>query len=182
MRSPNMISYIKKITSDVPSYWSIFGFPTKLNQQTGSFEKIIGFTSCGKCKKTFVYDPNSGTNHMKSHSCVAFEIKTNTFATNSTTISTSTQPRIDKMVLIRKTLTTGQSSVIKDLIVRWVCGDILPLSIIDDSGLRVLIQECVNFGSPYGNVDVNDLLRSRTTISNHIQSFAETCRERTKEL
>ncbi|CAF3556103.1 unnamed protein product [Rotaria socialis] len=119
---------------------------------------------------------------MKSHSCVAFEIKTNTFATNSTTISTSTQPRIDKMVLIRKTLTTGQSNVIKDLIVRWVCGDILPLSIIDDSGLQVLIQECVKFGSPYGNVDVNDLLRSRTTISNHIQSFAETCRERTKEL
>ncbi|CAF1416101.1 unnamed protein product [Rotaria magnacalcarata] len=150
----------KKITSDVTSYWSIFGFPAKLNQQTGSFERIIGFISCGKCKKTFVYGPNSGTNHMKSHSCVAFEIKSNTSTTKSTTISTSTQPTIDKMVLIRKTLTTGQSNVIKDLIARWVCGDIRPLSIIDDSGLRVLIQECVKFGSLYGNIDVNDLLRS----------------------
>ncbi|CAF4527474.1 unnamed protein product [Rotaria sp. Silwood2] len=119
---------------------------------------------------------------MKSHSCVAFEMKSNTSTTKSTTISTSTQPTIDKIVLIRKTLTTGQSNVIKDLIVRWVCGDIRPLSIIDDSGLRVLIQECVKFGSLHGNIDVNDLLRSRTTISNHIQSFAETCRERMKQL
>jgi hypothetical protein len=50
------------------------------------------------------------------------------------------------MVMIRKTLTAEQSNLIKDLIVRWVCGDIRPISIIDDEGLRVLIQECVKLG------------------------------------
>jgi hypothetical protein len=43
------------------------------------------------------------------------------------------------MVMIRKTLTAEQSNLIKDLIVRWVCGDIRPISIIDDEGLRELL-------------------------------------------
>ncbi|CAF4758103.1 unnamed protein product, partial [Rotaria sp. Silwood2] len=54
-----------KASSAVDSYWSIFGFPAKLNKETGRFERIMGFTSCHKCKKTFVYGPHSETTHMK---------------------------------------------------------------------------------------------------------------------
>jgi len=37
-------------------------------------------------------------------------------------------------------------------------------------------------GSIYGNVDVNDILRGRSTIASHIQAAAKSCRERVKEL
>jgi hypothetical protein len=175
-----------KTSSAVASYWSVFGFPAKFNTETGSFERIMGFTSCRKCKKTFVYGPNSGTTHMKQHPCVI-----------TGNMKTSTQTPIDKMMLIRKTLSDEQSKVIKDLIVRWICSDIRPFCIIDDDGLRALIQECVRLGmhlfylisveytflgSIYGNVDVNDILRGRTTISSHIQVAAKSCRERIKGL
>jgi hypothetical protein len=59
-----------KAPSAVASHWRFFGFPAKLNSETGGFERIMGFTSYRKCKKTFVYGPNSGTNNMKRHSCV----------------------------------------------------------------------------------------------------------------
>jgi hypothetical protein len=123
-----------RASTAVASYWSCFGFPAKLNMTTGHFERIFGFTSCRKCKKTFVYGPNSGTAHMKQHPCTYNNIKI------------STQTPIDKMMLVRKTLTNEQSKVIKDLIVRWVSGDIRPFSIIDDGGLRALVQECVRLG------------------------------------
>jgi len=82
-----------------------------------------------------VYGSNSGTTHLKQHECV---IIANT--------KTSTQTPIDKVFLIRKTLTDEQSKAIKDLIARWICTDIRPFSIIDDDGLRALIQECVRLG------------------------------------
>jgi len=134
-----------KASTATGSHWSVFGFPAKFNKETNDFERIVGFTSCRTCKKTFVYGPNSGTNHMKHHSCVTYEIKTST-STSTPTRSPKVQPTIDKMVMIRKTLTAEQSNLIKDLIVRWVCGDIRPISIIDDEGLRALIQECVKLG------------------------------------
>ena len=124
-----------KASSAVAPYWSVFGFPEKLNEETGIFERIIGFASCNKCKKTFVYGTNSGTTHLKQHSCV---IDADT--------KVSTQTSIDKMMLVRKKLSDEQSEVIRDLIVCWVCGDIRPFSIIDDNGLREHIQECVRLG------------------------------------
>jgi hypothetical protein len=109
----------------------------------------------------------------------------------------STQTPIDKMMLVRKTLSDEQSKAIKDLIVCWICSDICPCCIIDDDGLRALIQACVRLGmylfylisieytvlgSIYENIDVNDILRGRTTISTHIQSVARSCCQRVKGL
>jgi hypothetical protein len=132
-----------KATTATGCHWSVFGFPAKFNKETNEFERIPGFASCRICKKTFVYGPNSGTSHMKRHSCVTYEAKA---STSTPTRSPKGQQTIDKMVVIRKTLTTEQSNLIKDLTVRWVCGDIRPISIIDDEGLRALIQECVRLG------------------------------------
>ncbi|CAF2091379.1 unnamed protein product [Rotaria magnacalcarata] len=69
-----------------------------------------------------------------------------------------------------------------DLIAGWICTDIRPFSIIEDNGLRLLIQECIRLGSLYGNVDVNDMLRGRTTISNHIYKLANWSRSQMKLL
>jgi hypothetical protein len=83
-----------------------------------------------------------------------------------------------------------------------VCGDIRPFSILDDTGLRNLAQECIRIGkksltfipyindclsmyilgSTYGTVDINDVLRGERTISRHIISVADDLRDKVKEM
>ena len=94
-----------KVSSAVASYWFVFGFPGKLNKQTGNFKRIMGCTSCHKYKKTFVYGPNSGNIYMKQHLCVI-----------DSNMKISTQTPIDKIMLVHKTLSDEQSNIIKDLI------------------------------------------------------------------
>jgi hypothetical protein len=56
------------------------------------------------------------------------------------TRSPKVQSTIDKMVMIGKTLTAEQSNLIKDLIVRWVCGRDLrrtPIPDYDSDGVGV---------------------------------------------
>ncbi|CAF1492067.1 unnamed protein product, partial [Rotaria sp. Silwood1] len=77
-----------------------------------------------------------------------------------------------------------------------IWNDIRPVSTIEDDGLRALVQECIRLGmdvlylvctkciflgSIYGNIEVNDILRCRSTISSHIQIVTETCRARNKK-
>ncbi|CAF3786319.1 unnamed protein product [Rotaria sp. Silwood1] len=72
------------------------------------------------------------------------------------------QPTIEQSLTIHKDLTADQSTAIKDLIARWICTDIRP------------------FGSLYGNIDVDNILRSRNTISNHIYKLADVSRQQIK--
>ncbi|CAF1295325.1 unnamed protein product [Rotaria sp. Silwood1] len=145
-----------KISPPAGFYWSIFGFSAKPNKNTCIFERINGYTSCEKCKKTFVYDSNSGTTHMKQHPCV----------TDLITQTTSSS--------INVTLTAEQSKIIKDLIVCWICNDICPVFITEDNGLRGLVEECRRL--------VNNILRCRSTTSSHIQVVAESCHARIKNV
>ncbi|CAF2133189.1 unnamed protein product [Rotaria magnacalcarata] len=92
------------------------------------------------------------------------------------------QTTVEQVFTIQKTLTNDQSNIVKDLIADLICTDIRPFSIIEDNGLRLLIQECIRLGSLYGNVDVNDILRGRTTISNHIYRLANSSRSQMKLL
>ena len=41
------------------------------------------------------------------------------------------QITIEKVMIVRKTLTVEQSKTINDLIVRWICNDIRPLKMMD---------------------------------------------------
>ncbi|CAF3075368.1 unnamed protein product [Rotaria sp. Silwood2] len=118
-------------------------------------------------------EKNCGTSHLKEHSCTSNLIQTST-------TSVMKQPTVEQCLTVQKNLTTDQSTVIKDLITRWVCTDIRPFSIIEDGGLRLLIQECVKLGSLYGNIDVDNILRGRTTISNHIYKLADASRQQIK--
>jgi hypothetical protein len=170
------------------SHWSKFGFPAKLNEKTGIFERIFGFASCHDCKKTFVYNSNSGTSHLIHHSCVS------NLAQISTT-SSMKQTTIEQSLTIHKSLTADQSTTVKDLISRWICTNIRPFSIIEDDGLKQLIQECIRLGmcfilcilfsyiclgSLYGNINVDNILRSRTVISDHIHKLADQSRQQIK--
>ena len=53
------------------------------------------------------------------------------------------QPTVEQCFTFHKSLTTDQSTTIKDLIARWICTNIRPFCIIKDDGLKQLIQECI---------------------------------------
>lgn len=39
----------------------------------------------------------------------------------------------------------------KDFAAQWICGDLRPFSVIDDSGLRNRAQECIRIGETDGS-------------------------------
>ncbi|CAF1508392.1 unnamed protein product [Adineta ricciae] len=70
----------------------------------------------------------------------------------------------------------------KDLLVRWVCQDMRPFAVVDDVGFREFSQRCISIGAQYGNIDVNQVLRSAHTISSRTHELADKERSRLKEL
>ncbi|CAF4892399.1 unnamed protein product [Rotaria sp. Silwood1] len=50
--------------------------------------------------------------------------------------------------------------------------DIRPFSIVNDAGLRCLVQECISLGAKYGNIHVDDILFSADTTSSQVAKLA----------
>ncbi|CAF4194750.1 unnamed protein product [Rotaria magnacalcarata] len=53
-----------------------------------------------------------------------------------------------------------------------ICQNIRPFSIMEDDGLRQLIQECISIGARYGNIDVNRVLRGADVTAEHVSTLA----------
>ena len=123
--------------------WQRFGFPAVLDQN-GHVVKIFDkFVSCRLCYTTYSFKSNS-TSHMNKHSC------NNTPSSTSTTNSQS----LKQSKLVSYTTKTPQTiklkehenNKIKNLQAEWICADIRPFSVVNDIGLRSLIQECISLG------------------------------------
>ena len=161
-----------------------------MNEQSDIFEKINGFAGCRHCKKTHVYNPNSSTSHLRRH---FYTINQNQRSATSSLKQLTTE----QSLTVHKNLTTAQPTTIKDLIASWICTDICLISVIEDDGLKLFIQECTGLGiyfvsfilssylclgSLYGKINVDNILRGRTTISNHTYQLADGCRQQLKSL
>ncbi|CAF1430901.1 unnamed protein product [Adineta steineri] len=160
--------------------WRSFGFPAKLDIN-GVPQKINNFVSCKNCFTTYSYISNSTTFLMK-HNCLSSDRKTNSTLSSScntsssqTLITTYGQPKTVR-------LPDSHSKEMKDLLVRWICKDVRPFAIVDDDGFRKIAQRCVSIGAQYGNIDINQILRSSSTISSHIHEIADNERARLKDL
>ena len=120
---------------------------------------------------------------MKQHSC-AIELQTQSTASSKDVAMR--QITIEEAMVVR----SAQSKIMKDLISYWICNDMRPVSIIEDNRHRALIQECIRFGrdilcpictryaflaSIYGDIEVNNIRRSRSRVSNRIQLVADSC-------
>ncbi|CAF5117932.1 unnamed protein product, partial [Rotaria sp. Silwood1] len=71
----------------------------------------------------------------------------------------------------KKTLTS--------LIALWICQNIRPISIVEDEGFLNIIQQCLSWnGGPFNNINGNDILPSRSTITREINRQANDIRER----
>ncbi|CAF0849633.1 unnamed protein product [Rotaria sordida] len=191
---PNEFRIMKK-EKTMSNCWSIFGQPARKNEQ-GTYVIIEGFVSCSKCLKTYAYNSNTGTKTLNAHSCVkqfisnlnSQEENENILSLNNTNNSTISTPSststmaiyspLNRMGLIsRKNLSDKEITKIKDLSAFWLCEALRPFSIMDDIGLRRLVQECINIGAKYGCIDVDMVLRHRSVISNHIKQLATTSRQ-----
>lgn len=139
----NQKEKFKIIKNESPSpaeWWRCFGFPARLNENN-KLEKIDGYISCFKCMNTQIYSNLSGTKRFKEHADKCFP------SSIGTSSSSSTQTTLNQMRFkTSRKFSENDVSAIKNLCVKWICGDIRPFSIIDDSGFRNLAQECIRLG------------------------------------
>ncbi|CAF1553129.1 unnamed protein product [Adineta ricciae] len=159
--------------------WRSFGFPAVLDTN-GAPQKIPNFVSCKKCFTTYSYVSNS-TTFLNKHSCLSSDQKTkSTLPSSRDTSSQSLITNYSQPKIVR--LPDSYSKDMKDLVVRWICKDMRPFAIVDDDGFRSIAQRCVSIGAQYGNINVNEILRSSGTISSHIHELADVERARLKKL
>jgi len=128
-----------KHTSDC---WTLFGFPAIVNSN-GDLERINGFVSCRKCFSTYSFISNS-TRLLNQHACEKSNERNRKLTGNSTS---STQRSLTAFYSAQPvSLQASQIKKIKDLQAEWVCHSIRPFSIVEDDGLRRLVQECISIG------------------------------------
>lgn len=191
-QQPSTYCIMKNERTTFSSCWEVFGFPGVKVPSTGEIERIDGFTSCRVCYRTFTFTSTTGTRNMISHSCVK-NLSNTKITTYTANASSSTQIKLDSMMnnYRQVKLNEKELNIVKDLACSWICHDMRSFSIIEDDGLKKLLQQfvilgklllfsrCIVFntvfyfyiyhpGSKYEEFDVKNALRSADTLSNHI--------------
>jgi len=210
LRSDNKTyKVIKNESASASTWWNIFGFPTKLDENN-EYQRIFGYISCFKCFSTFIYSSRSGTTRLKEHETKCGKITLSPLPLSSSIEigepdpSSSTQSILTQHGFRKsRKLNEKDTDHIKLLCAQWISKDLRPFSIIDDSGFRNLAQELIligtlfffniyfiktnNFsnscfsGHKYGTIDINHVLRSRHTLSRSIYDLADSYRECIKQ-
>ena len=122
--------------------WDLFGFPAVIDDN-GDPQRIDGFVSCRKCFTTYSFKSNS-TLLLKQHDCEISKERNKRLLANG---SPSTQQSLSSFYPTQSaTLKPSEIMKIKDLQAEWICQNIRPFSIVEDNGLRRLIQECISIG------------------------------------
>ena len=122
--------------------WSSFGFPALVDHR-GVPNKIDGFVSCRKCLSTYSFASNS-TRYLNRHDCNASPLR---YAQADENKGSSAQRCLASFYPTKATtLKPAEATKIKDLQARWVSQNIRPFSVVEDEGLRHLVQECIAIG------------------------------------
>jgi hypothetical protein len=139
---PNEYIIIENTGKHTSDCWTLFGFPAIVNSN-GDPERINGFVSCRKCFSTYSFMSNS-TRFLNQHDCEVSKEKNKRLTANGTS---SAQRCLTAFYPAQPvSLKASQINKIKDLQAEWVCQSIRPFSIVEDDGLRRLIQECISIG------------------------------------
>ena len=145
-RLQNDKSNFKVIDNDTSTFkskcWQIFGFPVRKNE-TNEYQHIPGFVSRRKYFKTYSYKSTTSTHLLNSQPCVPFSF---TESKSSTTPPTqTTRDHIPKNLKQIK-LDDKEVNNFKTLISTWICEDLRPSTVVEDSRLRKVFQEFISFG------------------------------------
>lgn len=124
-------------------------------QKTELFDK---FVSCKLCLLTYSY--TSSTRNMKRHAevCEGFNPKQKHLTTSkesnmlelkyeSTSSSTPSSITSSSLPVVRKTNPSSHKRKMKNLLAQWVCSNAHPISIVQDSGFKEIVDEVIRIGN-----------------------------------
>ncbi|CAF1284179.1 unnamed protein product [Rotaria magnacalcarata] len=172
--------------------WNVFGVPVK-KDNSGVFCVIDGYASCFNCNSTYVKKKDTGTNPLRNHPCFKNYIMEQEQQENlilKTQASSATQilpptaasginPLTSYGLVIKSIrLTLHEKLRTKESIVQWLCRSMRPFSIVNDIGLRNIVQQTISLGAKYGNIDVNSMLPHRSIITEHMKIMADSHRKK----
>ncbi|CAF1148186.1 unnamed protein product [Rotaria sordida] len=157
-----------KVNNSKPSpCWNRFALPA-VKIENNRNVVIKNFATCRSCYATYVYTYGS-TKSLNSHKCTKESSST---STSPSTKSPSLNFKINRSFSEKKKTLTS-------LVALWVCQSIRPISIVEDEGFLNIIKQCVSWnGGPFNNINGNDILPSRSTITREINRQANDIRER----
>lgn len=139
---PNQYIIMENSGKHSSNCWNLFGFPSVVDSN-GDSKRIDGFVSCRKCFTTYSFKSNS-TRLMNQHDCEMSKERNKRLIANG---SSSAQRSLSAFYPVQSvTLKSSETIKIKDLQAEWICQSIRPFSIVEDDGLRRLIQECISIG------------------------------------
>jgi hypothetical protein len=139
---------IKNVKSNLTSVcWKIFGFPAQKYPATDEFEPIPGYVSCESCFQTYAFTSNSGTRVLNAHICVQ-NICTGTRQRSVSESVSGCQLKLDTTMKFYKKVQLPEKQInkIKDLTCKWLCQDMRSFSIVEDIGLKNILQEFIVVG------------------------------------
>ncbi|CAM4750578.1 unnamed protein product [Rotaria magnacalcarata] len=142
--------------------WSKFGLPAKIIGP-GKFEIIKNFASFS-------------SNENQSKIELIPLVKSNTSTTYS---DTTTSDRINSVN--HKTL-QKHKRLITSVISDWVCSNTRPINIVEDIGLKELVEQCIKTSFVCGPVSASSILPCRKTISKEIKETANNRRNEIKDI
>lgn len=125
-------------------------------------EEYAGYVKCTTCLKAFKHDIHgSGTSHLTRHM--------STHGAISDTASTSTQRKLTTFITRKKNVDPRDSNELRSALAYFCSADLRPFSVVEGIGLQKAAQCLISIGHKYGNIPIQSVLPSRTTVS-------ETCR------
>jgi hypothetical protein len=119
--------------------WKAFGFPARF-VKNGSYKYIFGFASCFQCKMTYKFnsDGTGSTKHLLRHICSKI---------SSSTLDHTHDGSLDKLIKHKskpQSLSSTDATKIKDEFTKWICSSVRPFNIVQDTGLRNVLQSIMD--------------------------------------
>ncbi|CAF1199474.1 unnamed protein product [Didymodactylos carnosus] len=140
----------------------------ELAMLTTEVEVLEGYVACRYCKEVY-----------QSHSAKKADGRRVNYGTTSAqnhvrtckkrSGSNNTSPSISRFMCNKKHLPAKMQEKIKDAQLKFVVGGLHSFSSIEKTGLLELCQLCIDIGSAYDRMNVNEIFYGRTTISGFCQ-------------
>ncbi|CAF1124375.1 unnamed protein product [Rotaria sordida] len=144
--------------------WSTFGLPAKIIGPN-KYEIIKNFASCKSCFQTYSY--SSSTTTMSNHKCLILSNKNQSkiepiplIKSNSSTLNSDTTTTRDRTNSVNCKSLQKHKCLITSAISDWVCSNTRPINIVEDIGLKDLIEQCIKTGFDCGPVSASSILPS----------------------
>ena len=173
--------------------WSTFGFPARLTEDN-TYERLHGYASCFQCKSTYTFqsDGSDSTKHLLRHVCPKIQL----------TSEHDHEGPLDKLLKSKKltqvTINSKDSTRIKNELTKWICQSVRPFNIVEDVGLRNVLQTVLDIDesklicllnhellfhlAKVSHLNAVDLLVTPTTISNNVRQLADDYRSQLRSI